>query len=651
VRRLAVGALAAHPFPLGKELLFLAMGDESWRVRKEAVAVLLSGEPVGAEAVEGLIALLRASDNAGLRNSAVESLERLGAAAVKPLCAHLGDPDHDLRKFVIDILGTIGSPTCLPLLVRALDDPDPNVRVAAAENLGKLGDRDALPYLLMVLQGGEVWLKFTVLDALALIGAPVPLASLAPLVKESLLKRAVYDCLGALGDTDCLPLLLAGVEERAKNAREAAAVALMRVRGRLSADERLTLVDQPLCLLKGTAGVKGVIASLESADAATLEALVRLAGLIGDERATQALLSAAREERLYAACREAFLAIGTPCLPELMERYPQAESAERALIAQLFGELGGREALELLLSGLGSESAELRASCAYALGRLAPQGACRQLAGLLDAPQPRVREAALEALQRLAVADRLGVTELCAELSRSRLSQHRRDAALLFCALGDGERLSLLAKDEDAEVRRAAVASLARVPLPQTAGHLALALMDEEPEVRLAATQALAELGGPQVLEPLLLALNDPDPWVQTASLKGLSALGDRSALPGVTALLARASGPVLIAGLATLAAVGGGEALAPVRAALSDGDEEVVEAAIGILAGFGPDWIEEHRAALIAHRHWGVRRSFVRAMAELLGERALPALAEALSRESDPLVKGEIVALMGRLG
>lgn len=649
-RRLAVVALAGHSFDGTRALLFIAMGDESWRVRKEAVAVLAAAQPLDAETVEALIDLLRASDNAGLRNSAVESLERLGAHAVEHLCAQLNDPDHDLRKFVIDILGSIGSTSCLPLMVQALDDQDPNVRGAAAENLGKLGDPRALPHLLKVLEGGDVWLKFTVLDALALIGAPVPLSALAPLLKESLLRRAGYDCLGVLGDAASLPLLLQGVQEKTKNVREAAVGALMRVRGRLPAEERAPLVDLPLKKFHGTDAVATLLGSLTSSDPGILEALIQVLGIVGDQRAATALLRVLRQERFRGVCLEAFRGIGPAALPELLAYFPKASCAEQARIAHLLGELEATQGIELLISGLTDQSPELRASCAVSLGRLAPTGVVRRIVDLLDDAEAEVRQAALEALQRLSCSDPSGVAGLCQELAQSALPGKRRNAALLFCGSGDSERLSLLAKDEDASVRKAAVASLARVRLPQTVGILAMALSDEDPEVRVAAAQALAQTGGAEVLEPLLLALNDCDTWVQTAALKGLSALGDPLALPGIRALLLKAQGPVLIAGLAALAAVGGEAELARVKAALSHDDEEVVEAAICILSGFDAAWISGQCDALISHRHWGVRRSFVRAMAQHLGAKALPYLGKALANESDPLVKGEITALIGRL-
>jgi HEAT repeat protein len=648
-RRLAVVALSRQPLDVAMPLLFTAMGDESWRVRKEAVAVLMAAKPASAAAVDGLIELLRSSDNAGLRNSAVESLERLGVDAVEALCRHLDDPDHDLRKFIIDILGTIRCTSCVPLLVKALDDLDANVRVAAAENLGKLGDPVALPHLLKVLDGGDVWLKFTVLDALGLIGVPVPLASFVPLLQESLLKRAIYDCLGALGGADCVPVLLEGVQERVKNAREAAVVALMRVRGRLPAAERAAAVDLHLKELKGTKGAERLISSLGTADAGHIEAVVEAAGLVGDEQATKGLLGVAREERFRKASLAAFRAIGAAAVPELVALFPVPDAGNRPLVALLLGELGCSECAELLAGALDDESHEVRAACASALGKLAPQGMSARLAALLDDPQPQVCDAALQALHALTVSDPAGVASVVSKLVLSPLASRRRQAALLLSALSDGDSLSRLVKDEDASVRKAAVGSLAAIRLPQTVGQLAMALSDEEPDVRVAAAQGLSDIGDADVLEPLLLALNDQDPWVQIASLKGLSSVGDRAALPAVKALLPAAHGPVLISGLSALAAIGGSGELAPVEAALADGDEEVVEAAIAIMSSFGGDWVDQHFPALVNHRHWGVRRAVVRALGELPGDKALPLLNHALSVESDLLVKDEIATVMNR--
>ena len=233
IRRLAVVGLAASPVAEVKSSILAALGDASWRVRKEAVDVLLA-RAVDEETIGALVAMLGANENAGLRNSAGEALERLGSRAVAALSQHIGDVDHDVRKFVVDILGSIGDVAAVPFLITALDDSDPNVCAAAAENLGKIADERALPYLVQALEKNDLWLRYTILEALSRIGRPVPMETIATLVGENLLKKAVFDCLGALGGEDAVPVLVQGLKEKAKNAREAAVIALVKVRARLA---------------------------------------------------------------------------------------------------------------------------------------------------------------------------------------------------------------------------------------------------------------------------------------------------------------------------------------------------------------------------------------------------------------------------------
>ena len=85
---------------------------------------------------------------AGLRNAAVDMLVRMGSEAVPSLLTHADSTDHDVRKFIVDILGEIGDRRAIPVLLSALADADGNVRAAAAENLGKLQAVEAVPALL-----------------------------------------------------------------------------------------------------------------------------------------------------------------------------------------------------------------------------------------------------------------------------------------------------------------------------------------------------------------------------------------------------------------------------------------------------------------------------------------------------------------------
>lgn len=646
-RRRAVIALFGHPLADARKALFTAMGDESWRVRKEAVNLLLSMSP-DAGTIEGLIALLRSADNAGLRNSAVEAFERLGSMAVPTLLGHCLDADRDVRKFVIDILGNIGDRSAIPSLVGALRDSDANVCAAAAENLGKIGDPGAVPPLLEALVASDVWFRYSVLEALGRIAQPVPFAALAPLAVDNLLKRAVFECLGTVGDAEAVPLLVDGLDEKVRATREAAALALMRIRRRLTADGAAMAVDAVLAGRKGTSTVEGILASLETSDHAVKEALVGILGIIGDERAAGALLSGCRDERLKRHCLQAFRAIGEKGMFSLMDAFSSADDEERTYIVHIFGETGFTGCEQILGEGMQSSHPLLRRVSATAAGAIGAAGLVGEIERLLGDADPDVCEAAVRALARLAPADRDSVLRIALALSSSDETGTRRDSVVLFTALRDADRLALLIKDESPLVRRSAVSALAGLRLPECLGNLAMALVDEDPDVRIAAAGGLGEVGETAV-KPLVLSLNDEDPWVQCAALKSLGKLGGEKAIEAIERLLDASSGVVLITALDTLSVMEGGRSLPLVKRALDNSDEEVVKAAIDILSRDGTDWIAENREKLMAHPHWDVRGSFVRAMVRLLGQESIPYLQNALETEPDELVRGQIRDALGR--
>ena len=121
------------------------MGDGSWRVRKEAVDAFLAGSSTrrASDRSSGCLRRRKTPVCAILLSRRLSGWE----SAVPVLSLHMEDEDHDVRKFVVDILGNMGDVAAVPLLIKALDDRDPNVSAAAAENLGKIGDARAIPNL------------------------------------------------------------------------------------------------------------------------------------------------------------------------------------------------------------------------------------------------------------------------------------------------------------------------------------------------------------------------------------------------------------------------------------------------------------------------------------------------------------------------
>ena len=648
VRRRAVVGLAGFPWNEVKESLVTAMGDGSWRVRKEAVDAFLAGV-VDEERMETLVAMLASQDNAGLRNSAVEALERLGSLAVPVLSLHMNDDDHDVRKFVVDVLGNIGDAAAVPFLIKGLDDRDPNVSAAAAENLGKIGDPEAIPHLVKALAKNDLWLRFTVLEALGKIGKPMPIDVVVPLLGETLLKKAVFDCIGAIGGADSTHFLLQGFNEKAKSAREAAITALMKMRDRLPAELASELVDERLRGLAGSSLVESLIAALDGADVDVKEAMVRTLGLIGDSRAAVSLVRGCHDERLRKRCLEALAMVGAAGMVSLVDAFNAADDQERCAIAYVCGELKYEACAPLLRDGMRDRSPELRKISMSAAGKAGLTQLIDDILLLLENGAPEEQEAAISALSRLAEGDRKAVVRVAAELAGANVSGKRHSSAMLFAALKDDEKLSLLIKDEDAVVRKAAVMSLAALKSAGCVPYLIMALADEDAEVRCAVAGALGEIGGDEVLAPLLLALKDEDSWVKCAALRSLGRLGSEEALPVIIEALENAQGLELIAALETVAEIGGDNVAPIMKKALENPDEEVVKAAIEILAQDGEAWIDENAEKLLSHVHWDVRRTFIKALAAQRGEKAIPLLKSVLLKEPDPLVKETIADIMDR--
>ena len=117
------------------------------------------------------VAPLLRSEDAPVRNSAMDILREIGSDDIKILAALLHDDDPDIRIFAAEILGTSNSPVAVSILCEALEhDPEVNVRYQVCISLGSLGSADAAPALSGALRDEE-WVQFAAVEALAKIRA------------------------------------------------------------------------------------------------------------------------------------------------------------------------------------------------------------------------------------------------------------------------------------------------------------------------------------------------------------------------------------------------------------------------------------------------------------------------------------------------
>ena len=160
-RRWAARDLAAWPEAV--EALLAALPRENEHPVREAIFDSLSSIG-GEDVVAGLIPLLR-SEDAALRNGAIEVLQSMPADVAPHIIELLNDRDSDVRIFAIDILQQLAHPRTPEWLLSVLkDESHVNVVATAVDRLAEVGTPDMLPDLQAIKQRfpDEPYLGFAV---------------------------------------------------------------------------------------------------------------------------------------------------------------------------------------------------------------------------------------------------------------------------------------------------------------------------------------------------------------------------------------------------------------------------------------------------------------------------------------------------------
>jgi HEAT repeat protein len=144
IRRWAALDLAA--FPDTAEEICARLEQETQTPVREAMFTTLI-EIGGNTVVKELIPLLR-SEDAALRNSAVEALQQLPDAVSPYMATMLEDPDPDYRIFAVNVLANLRHPQTPVWLVQVVaQDADFNVCASAVDVLAEVGTPEAIPAL------------------------------------------------------------------------------------------------------------------------------------------------------------------------------------------------------------------------------------------------------------------------------------------------------------------------------------------------------------------------------------------------------------------------------------------------------------------------------------------------------------------------
>ena len=665
-RRRAVIALEESGSERTGELALLALGDEDWRVRKEAVRVA-SELAVRLSLLPDLVAAIAQGDNVGLRNAALEVLGNLGTQVSKPLLRALDRSPAHGRKFVVEALGDTGDREVAGDLARLCEDSDPNVAAAAIDALARIGGPEAENALRARLASKDPFHRTAALDGLDRLEAVVPWDEIAPLLGDRLVRRVALRVLGRTGRAEAVPPLVDALEEASAHVVADAAVALSRLAA--GSDDALQQVRTRAPSLSERAR-ETLRRLVVEGDLQSRQASALLLLLARDTQGFEGIAQLAAEGVLTQEAGRALSDWGAAAVPGLLDTHRSSIGGARAAALELAADL----AAEPMVRGGSPEvvlARDVRAALRDALDdpdlavvRCAVRG-LTWWAESSDAPRlvelaargdEEVARAAGTVLESLSTRDREVVRDSIRPVAREGGSS----AALtsVIAQLGDEdtvERLQAALTADDPRTRRAAVEGLERVGGARAAEHVALALADENVDVQTSAARALGRIrdaeGRPTGAEHLLLALGSESPAVRAAAARALGEAGEGRAVEPLRELVRTGAPGVAVAAMEALRALSDPTLGDLLVEALGHADEEVVkQALLAIHEAAGPR--AGGRIALgLSHAAWDVRRLAAELLGEVGGADARAALEARYEIEGDDLVRTAIEVALAAVG
>ncbi len=574
--------------PLFLNLLKMGLSDPSWRVRKTALDIVLSkrdNNRIKMLLIEGL----RSHDNAGLRNTSTEGLMQIGEKALDLLEKTVKDPDTDVRKIIIDILGEIKSKKSLSIVSQFLKDKDENVRSAAAEAIGKIGDKKGIPILLNTLKGDDDYLKFTALEALSLLGEKYGIQDISLIVESlnnSLLGRAAYDALGRSKNINSMKYLIKGLLDLRRSYRESALIGIVNLYNDLDKSGRETLVKE----LKKNINEHlkdELIKALQSFSVKIKVASAALLSWLKIKESLPIMVELLKDENVSEKIEEHISNFGTLVTQDIIRIMDGVDEFTISALCKVLGKIGDTRAEDKLIELLKSDSESVRVAAVEALGKVGTERAIKELFDLFGVRDNTLITVTRNALREMSARYREEIKKYAINLISSQDENLRGNSIYVLGFTGDKDVLELInlgLKDAVPEVRQMSAEALGMLGFAESLEPLSYALTDEDYRVRLSAIKSLASLKTPKVIDALKIALRDEHIWVRVSAVKLLSKLDTKSAEPYLERALMDNAPPVVMAALETYSGAKDKQYINAISKVLKHKNLEVVKECLKIL-------------------------------------------------------------------
>ncbi|CAK7034539.1 MAG: hypothetical protein DELT_00505 [Desulfovibrio sp.] len=566
----------------------------------------------GPQVASAVVPLLR-SEDAPVRNIAMDLLRAVGATDIDSLFQLLHDQDPDMRIFAADILGSTGSVLAVaPLRGALLRDPEVNVRYQAAVSLGSLAFPEAADSLNKALEDEE-WVQFSVIEALIKIRAESSVGALVKALDNSseLVASVIVDALGEMGNIKAVPLLLRRLATTTGPLRNKIVSSIVKILGEksiglLGAKERDNLHEYMLAAIKdedediqdtmvrGLAGMGGEKASAAIAElAATLNPETQQERLEFMVNALASIGFSATVAEMIENGSELAQHIGV----EVLARAPSREGVDllkkvfagksrdlrRAIIIELAKQCGPEDQKFFLDALTTYDDGNIIKASLLFLGRKGEAAeVSAAVTGFLEHPYDDVKEAALDACIALHDSQTVGYMLGMAE-EEDPVRRMMAVYALGAIDVAAYEHIIMKALDDPMlEVRRVALEALGggRSVPEKYQQAIAAKLDDPESEVRLTVISVLGNCNATVLGECLRRGLDDADTWVRVRCIENIGTRKVTAAVPRLVELLSDDNELIVIKTIEALGAIGGELAFRSLFALIDHENPDIQQAA-----------------------------------------------------------------------
>lgn len=560
--------------------LVIALEDQDGGVRELAADALsqMHGELTGA-----LLSEFLGVENITTRNLAAEILIKIGGDAVEGLIVHIESPDHDVRKFVVDVLGLIGDERAVEPICSALWDENSNVCCSAAEALGLIGDpsatepliaaaekiadlrpqvaealgclRDtrAVEYLISLLSSDDPLLMYTATEALGKIGSPAALKSLSEIINSDSIEIAGEAFRSALKIADSVNVDLVShiTGERMRS---------FILDGLISGDTdvlRYSLQNPELWNDSGL--VKGALDhAAEMPEGVRQELFSQLRKMRSPLRAPlMAAIEVATDNKKLLLLDILSLFVSQEDVQSIVSYGNDSDERVREKAAKILGQIGDEAVLKSLNKLCRDSVGHVRSEAFRAMGWVGSSDSIDELIEGLDDKYPDVRDACVGAL--VTIGGQQVIDHFTADLNNT-IPERQRLAVRALGWIGEDSSVAPLLSalgNSDPRVRKEALVALSRLGAAPELDQLKILVNDENDSVRQVALTVMASRSPKDAIEVISWFLQGDEMWIKIHAVSTLKDIGGEEANTLLQRVAQNDGGATQLAAISALAEIG----------------------------------------------------------------------------------------------